>query len=141
MWRTWNIAPLVLSTSLKDFFTSFIVESKFLWNRWPRNYFVKLVDRGECKIIGTRLTMFGRRIIEFLHKRTCQMFSLLAFDERWFLSLDFVRTQWRLFQKCVVCTKLDIYVFNSVGIEYCSIWNNMFIFNLYCIVIWRNLHV
>jgi hypothetical protein len=41
-------------------------------------YFVKLVDRGECKIIGSRLTMFGLRIVEFLHKRTCRIFSLLA---------------------------------------------------------------
>ena len=84
-----DIAPLVLSTILKDFFTSFIVESKILQNHWLRNYFVKLVDRGECKIIGTRLTMIGRRIVEFLHKRTCQIFSLLAFGELWFLSLLF----------------------------------------------------
>jgi hypothetical protein len=46
------------------------VKSKILRNHWLRNYFVKLVDRDECKIIGTRLTMFGRRIVEFLHKRT-----------------------------------------------------------------------
>ena len=78
---------LVLSTILKDFFTSFIVESKILRNHWLRNYFDKLVDRGECKIIGTRLTMFSRRIVEFLHKHTCQIFSLLAFGEQWFLSL------------------------------------------------------
>jgi hypothetical protein len=66
---------------LKDFFTSFIVESKILRNHWLRNYFVKLVDRGECKIIGTRLTMFGCRIVKFLHKRTCRICSLLAFGE------------------------------------------------------------
>jgi hypothetical protein len=77
----WNIAPLVLSTILKDFFASFIVESKILRNHWLRNYFVKLVDRGECKIIGTHLTMFGRRNVEFLHKRSSQIFSLLAFGE------------------------------------------------------------
>jgi hypothetical protein len=81
IWRTWNIAPLVLSTILKDFFTSFIVESKILQNHWLRNYFVKLVDRGECKIIGTRLTMFGRQIVEFLHKRTRRICSLLAFGK------------------------------------------------------------
>ena len=75
------IAPLFLSTILKDFFTSFIVESKILRNHWLRNYFVKLVDRGECKIIGTRLMMFGRWIVEFLHKRTCRICSLLAFGE------------------------------------------------------------
>jgi hypothetical protein len=75
----WNIAPLVLSTILKDFFTSFIVKSKILRNHWLRNYFVKLVDRGECKIIGTRLTMFGRRIVEFLHKCTCQIFFFTDF--------------------------------------------------------------
>jgi hypothetical protein len=68
--QIWNIAQLVLSTILKDFFTSFIVESKILRNHWLRNYFVKLVDRGKCKIIGTR--------------RIC---SLLAFGERRFLSL------------------------------------------------------
>jgi len=51
------------------------------------NYFVKLVDRGECKIIGTRLTMFGRRIVEFLHKLTCRIFSLLAFGQ--LASVDF----------------------------------------------------
>jgi hypothetical protein len=28
-----------------------------------------------------------------------------------FQSFDFVRTWWRLFQKRVVCTKFDIYVF------------------------------
>ena len=33
---------LVLSTILKDFFTSFIVELKILRNHWLRNYFVKL---------------------------------------------------------------------------------------------------
>ena len=44
-------------------------------------YFIKLVDRGECKIIGTRLTMFSRRIVKFLHKRTRQICSLLAFGE------------------------------------------------------------
>ena len=38
-------------------------------------------DRDECKIIRTRLMMFGRQIVEFLHKRTRQMFSLLAFGE------------------------------------------------------------
>ena len=81
IWRTWNNAPLVLSTILKDFITSFIVESKIFRNHWLRNYFVKLVNRGECNIIGTRLTMFGRRIVEFLHKRTRQIFSLLAFGE------------------------------------------------------------
>ena len=81
IWWTWNIAPLVQSTILKDFFTSFIVESNILWNHWLRNYFVKLVDRGECKIIGTCLTMSGRRIVEFLHKRTRQICSLLAFGE------------------------------------------------------------
>jgi hypothetical protein len=43
--------------------------------------FIKLVDRGECKIIGTRLTMFSRRIVEFLHKRTRRICSLLAFGE------------------------------------------------------------
>ena len=75
------IAPLVLSTILKDFFTSVIVESTILWNHWLRNYFVKLVDRGECKIIGTRLTLFGHWIVEFLHKCTCQICSLLAFGE------------------------------------------------------------
>jgi hypothetical protein len=47
----------------------------------PINYFVKLVDRGECKLIGTCLTMFGRQIVEFLHKRTRQICSLLAFGE------------------------------------------------------------
>ena len=83
----WNIAPLVLSTILKDFFTSFIVESKILQNHWLRNYFVKLVERDECKIIGTCLMMFGRRIVEFLHKHTWQIFSLLTVSERWFLSL------------------------------------------------------
>jgi hypothetical protein len=36
-------------------------------------------DRDECKIIRTRLTMFGHRIVEFLHKRTRQICSLLAF--------------------------------------------------------------
>jgi hypothetical protein len=36
----WNIAPLVLSTILKDFFTSFIIESNILRNHWLRNYFV-----------------------------------------------------------------------------------------------------
>ena len=43
--------------------------------------------QGECNIIGTRLTMFGRRIVEFLHKRTCRICSLLAFGE--FLSGGF----------------------------------------------------
>ena len=81
IWWTWNIAPLVQSMILKDFFTSFIVESKILRNHWLRNYFVKLVDRGECKIIGTCLTMSGRRIVEFLHKRTRQICSLLAFGK------------------------------------------------------------
>ena len=46
-----------------------------------RNYFIKLVDRDECKIIRTRLTMFCHRIVEFLHKCTCQICSLLAFGE------------------------------------------------------------
>jgi hypothetical protein len=32
--------------------------------------------------------MFGHRIVEFLHKRIRQIFSLLAFGERWFLSLS-----------------------------------------------------
>jgi hypothetical protein len=50
---------------------------------------LRRVDWGKCKIIGTRLTMFGRRIVEFLHKRTRQIFSLLAFGERWFLSLHY----------------------------------------------------
>jgi hypothetical protein len=66
---------------LKDFFTSSIVESKILRNHWLRNYFVKLVDSGECKIIWTLLTMFGRHIVEFLHKGTRQIFSFLAFGE------------------------------------------------------------
>jgi hypothetical protein len=86
-WVGKSLAPLVLSTILKDFFTSFIVESDILRNHWLRNYFVKLVDRGECKIVVTRLMMFGRRIVEFLHKWTRLIFSLLAFGERWFLSL------------------------------------------------------
>ena len=86
-WVGKSLAPLVLSTILKDFFTSFIVESKILRNHWLRYYFVKLVDRGECKIIGTRLTMFGRQIVEFLRKRSLQICSLLAFGEQWFLSL------------------------------------------------------
>jgi hypothetical protein len=30
--------------------------------------------QGRVQIIGTRLTMFGRRIVEFLHKRTCRIF-------------------------------------------------------------------
>ena len=47
----------------------------------PVNDFVKLVVRGECKIIGTRLTMFGRRIVEFLHKRTHRICSLIAFGK------------------------------------------------------------
>ena len=54
---------------------------------WLRNYFIKLVDRGKCKIIGTRLTVFGHRIVEFLHKRTRRICSLLAFGE--FLSGGF----------------------------------------------------
>ena len=33
--------------------------------------------------------MFGRRIVEFLHKRTRQIFSLPAFGERWILSLHY----------------------------------------------------
>jgi hypothetical protein len=35
--------------------------------------------------------MFGRRIVEFLHKRTSRTFSLLAFGERWFLSLHWIQ--------------------------------------------------
>ena len=70
----WNIAPLVLSTILKDFFTSYIVKSKILRNHWLRYYFVKLVDRGECKIIGTR------RIVEFLHKCTNVLAKLFLFS-------------------------------------------------------------
>ena len=31
--------------------------------------------------MGTRLKLFGRRIVEFLHKRTHQIVSLLAFGE------------------------------------------------------------
>jgi hypothetical protein len=31
--------------------------------------------------------MSGRRIVELLHKRTRQIYSLLAFGKRWFLSL------------------------------------------------------
>ena len=87
----WNIVPLVLSTILKDFFTSFIVEWNILRNHWLRNYFVKLVDRGECKIIRTRLTMFGRQIVEFLHKCTrqnCFSSRFWRVGERWFLSLQ-----------------------------------------------------
>ena len=78
---------------LKDFFTSFIVESKMLRNHWLRNYFVKFVGRGECKIIWTRLTMFGRQIVEFLHKRTHQIFFSSRFwrvGKQWFLSLMYI---------------------------------------------------
>jgi hypothetical protein len=32
--------------------------------------------------------MFGRQIVEFLHKRTPQICSLLGFGEWWFLSLQ-----------------------------------------------------
>jgi hypothetical protein len=32
--------------------------------------------------------MFGRGIVEFLHKRTRQIFSLLAFGEWWFSLID-----------------------------------------------------
>ena len=60
---------------------------KILRNHWLRNYFIKLVDRGKCKIIGTRLTMFHHRIVEFLHKRNRRICSLLAFGE--FLSGGF----------------------------------------------------
>ena len=33
-----------------------------------------------------------------------------------FQSFDFERTRWRFFQKCVLCTKLDIYVFQVEGL-------------------------
>ena len=99
----WNIAPLILSTILKDFFISFIVESKILRNHWPRNYFVKLVDRGECKIIGTRLTMFGRQFVKFFHKRTLPIFSLLAFGEWWFLSLCIYQYFMIMVTHCMFC--------------------------------------
>jgi hypothetical protein len=75
--------------NFEGFLHIFYCRIKNLQNHWLRNYFIKLVDRGECKIIWTRLTMFGRRIVEFLHKRTRQIFSLLTFGEWWFLSLHY----------------------------------------------------
>jgi hypothetical protein len=55
--------------------------------------------------------MFGRQIVEFLHKRTHLIFSLLAFGERWFLSLPLIdwllfNVKWTIFQLFLITLDL-----------------------------------
>ena len=96
---TWNIALLVLSTILKNFFISFIVESKMLTESLTEKLLRQVGWQGRVQNIWNSPHDVRSPDSRVLTQTFSPNFSLLAFDERWFLSLWYTSIQVFIWKK------------------------------------------